>query len=458
MIGYSDFRESIVAIASATSPALGGIVRITGDDALEVLGRMSSHPFKVAHRPVVIHLALQLAEPLGLVDCRAFVWPTSRSYTGTPSVEIHTFGSLPILEAVVAAAVHAGARPAGPGEFTMRAFLGGQLDLTQAEAVLGVIDAKSQKQLDSALTQLAGNISSPLRQARNQLLDLLADLEAGLDFVEEDISFIDDRSLLDGLQSISVLLRSTAAKMTVQRRSESFHWVVLRGCPNAGKSSLLNALTKQSIAIVSDQAGTTRDVVWKELKLGDYLVRLADTAGIEERAEEIVTASQQVANEMLSHASLILHCTDARDITIEEKTEHDPDQAKISIPTITIATKCDTVTTDQCTILRKTGWLVTSSITGDGLAILSDEIAKKLSAELDSFDGGVPGTAIRCTDAVKRAASSIQLAIHFVSMGTGHELVAAEMRQTLGAIGEITGEIYTDDILDRVFSRFCIGK
>jgi len=453
MIGLSDSRETIVAIASATSPALRGIVRITGDDALVVLGRMTAHPLTVARRPFAIDLGLPLAAPLGILDCRAFVWPTTRSYTGSPSVEIHTFGSLPILEAVVAAAIQAGARPAGPGEFTLRAFLAGRLDLTQAEAVLGVIDAKSRRQLDAALTQLAGNLSAPLRQARDQLLDLLADLEAGLDFVEEDISFIDDKLLLVGLRSILDAIDTAASKMTTQRRSESFHWVVLRGQPNAGKSSLLNALAKQSIAIVSDQAGTTRDVVWQELTIGNCRVRLADTAGIEAGTDSIIAASQQAASEIQDHAALTIQCVDA--CAIQESPANPDVSDKTSIY---IATKCDTLACDQRERLKQTGWLVTSALTGDGLALLADEISARLSMAADSLDAGVPGTAIRCGDAINRAAAAVQLAIELIALGAGHELAAAEMRQALGAIGEITGEIYTDDILDRVFSRFCIGK
>jgi len=453
MIGLSDSRETIVAIASSSSPALRGIVRITGDDALNVLARMATQPVTVARRPVTFNNTLHLADPLGTLGCRVFVWPTPRSYTGSPSVEIHTFGSLPILEAVVAAAIEAGARPAGPGEFTLRAFLAGRLDLTQAEAVLGVIDAKSRRQLDAALTQLAGNVSRPLHQARNRLLDMLADLEAGLDFVEEDISFIDDGTLLDGLGSIAALINSTAAQMTAQRRSESFHWVVLRGQPNAGKRSLLNAVAKQSVAIVSDQAGTTRDVGLKELNIGNYRVRLADTAGIESGTDAIVTASQRAASEIQDQATITILCVDAAAIHESAAKPEVIDQASIYI-----ATKCDSLAVDQRECLKQIGWLVTSSITGEGLDLLADEIAARLSIDAESMDTGVPGTALRCGDAIKRAAAAVQLAIELIALGAGHELAAAEMRQALGAIGEITGEIYTDDILDRVFSRFCIGK
>jgi tRNA modification GTPase len=453
MIGFGDARSTIVAIASATAPALRGVVRIAGDEAIEILQKFVVGPLELPSHPAPVSVRLRLAPPLAAVDAVAFVWPTAKSYTGCPSVEIHTHGSLPILEAIVTAATSAGARPAGPGEFTMRAFMNGRLDLTQAEAVLGVIDATNRKQLNAALTQLAGNVSAPLREARHQLLDMLADLEAGLDFVEEDISFIDDQTVRDGLESVLALIDSTSNNMKSNRRSESHYWVVLRGLPNAGKSSLLNALANHSIAIVSDQAGTTRDVVWKELSMGDYRVRIADTAGEESGVDEISVLSQLAAADIQAAAKILVQC---RDVNQWQSTA-----SPISAPgcsLIRVATKADSIGADQEQALIDQGWIVTSSVTGKGLTAMREAIVSLLATALDANDNGVPGTAARCADAIDRAAKSLRTAIQLLATSGGHELIAAEIRETLEAIGEVTGEIYTDDILDRVFSRFCIGK
>lgn len=453
MIGLSDPRTTIVAIASATSPALRGAVRLAGDDALEVLQRMLDEPVTVPPTPSRRVIRLQLAPPLGILEATALLWPNTRSYTGCPSVEIHTVGSLPILEAIVSAAVSAGARPAGPGEFTLRAFLAGRLDLPQAEAVLGVIDATNRQQLDAALTQLAGNVSAPLREARHQLLDMLADLEAGLDFVEEDISFIDDPTLHAGLQSIAQLIDATATQLCGQRRSESFHWVVLRGRPNAGKSSLLNALAGQDVAIVSDQAGTTRDVVWKEMSLGGHRIRLADTAGIETGNDVLVCQAQRAAAEIQHAARIVILCQDARESRPPQAAQVAPAQAVIAV-----ATKADLLGPRDRNGLLNGGWLMTSAADGQGLDRLRQAIVQLLEDATDSGDTGVPGTAARCADSIDRAANSLRRALDLITDAAGQEWVAAEMRQALAAIGEVTGEIYTDDILDRVFSRFCIGK
>lgn len=425
---------------------------------------MRGSPIGVSTKPFRLPLILNLAPPLGLIDAVAMIWPTSRSYTGSPCVELHTYGSLPLLEAVVESAVTHGARPAGPGEFTMRAFLAGRLDLTQAEAVLGVIDATSREQLDAALTQLAGNVSAPLRTARDRLLDLLADLEAGLDFVEEDISFIDDETLRVALVDALALIEDARTKLSSRRRSESFDWVILRGKPNAGKSSLLNALLGKPIAIVSDVAGTTRDVVWKDMNIGVHSIRLADTAGIEDGEEEIVSQSQQVAIEIQQSASIVIQCVDATELTtnfdVDERAamlrEYEAISREARLGAIRIATKGDGLSQSDQERLAVCGVVVTSSLTGLGLESLRGRIAEMLDA--DKSEGVVPLTAMRCADSLKRADMNLREAIDLLALGAGQELVAADIRQALSAIGEVTGEIYTDDVLDRVFSRFCIGK
>jgi tRNA modification GTPase len=466
MIGLSDPRSTIVAIATSTTPSLRGAVRIAGGDAVKILQAVATTPIPTNDRPFFVSLTIQLAAPLGEIPAQALVWPTTSSYTGSPSVEIHTYGSLPILEAIVECAVRQGARPAGPGEFTMRAFLAGRLDLTQAEAVLGVIDATSRPQLDAALTQLAGNVSAPLRSVRENLLNLLADLEAGLDFVEEDISFIDDQTLRGGLAVALDSLEAVMAKLRSHRRSESFDWVVLRGQPNAGKSSLLNALSRESVAIVSDQSGTTRDVVWKELLVQGHALRIADTAGIESGDDRIVQESQRAAEDIQLAASVTILCCDATRLMslsdsmsdVEAEFHQGVPNTVMDTSVIRVATKCDLIAPLDAEQLKQRGWVVVSTSNEQSLEELLSQIVESISLQHQSDENGVVATAARCADAMERAVQALNCAVNLLDLQTGHELVAAEIRQTLGAVGEMTGEIYTDDILDRVFSRFCIGK
>lgn len=453
MIAVDKTRSTIVAIASSLAPSIRGIVRIAGDEAVEVLAVMAPtlqrQPWR---RPLRQEVTLQLAE-LGSVDAVALIWPTTRSYTGVPNVEIHTHGAVPVLEAIVAAAVRAGARPAGPGEFTMRAFLAGRLDLPQAEAVLGVIDAANRDQLDAALSQLAGNISQPLRQVRDDLLDLLADLEAGLDFVDEDIEFIDDAAILTGLSQAKTVVAAAAAQMAGRHRSIATADVVLRGRPNAGKSSLLNALVGQQVAIVSSQAGTTRDVLWRETMIAAQRVRLVDTAGLEAAADAISQQSQRAANDSQQTAALTLVCVPVLQIAAAPA---EVDAA--SNASLRVATQADLAPESTRGALQRAGWILTSALTGFGLDDLRGRIAAALDAQHSAPELGVSATAARCGDSIQRAAQGIDTAIQLTRQETGHEWVASEIRLALAAIGEITGEIYTDDLLDRVFSRFCIGK
>ena len=215
-----DVDDTIVAISSSHSPATRGVVRLTGHESLALCSNLGleSNGSDAAH---FINASIHLGDTLGAIPVRALFWPTSRSYTGQPSAEIHTFGCLPILQAVVESFLTAGARAARPGEFTLRAFLAGRLDLTQAEAVLGVIDAEHRASLDHALRQLAGNLSRPLEQLRSVLLDLLADVEAGLDFVDEDIQFISDADLERRLQSVLNSVRNTRRQLTQRSYDQS---------------------------------------------------------------------------------------------------------------------------------------------------------------------------------------------------------------------------------------------
>ncbi|MEO1530229.1 MAG: GTPase, partial [Planctomycetota bacterium] len=269
-------EDTIVAIGSSHQPATRGVVRFTGPSCMEVARSLGVAPSRsIAHR---IECMFELGDPLGRVPVAALLWPNRRSYTGQPSLEIHTLGSLPILQAIAKRAIHVGARAARPGEFTLRAFLAGRMDLTQAEAVLGVIEAEHRGALDHALGQLAGNLSRPLESHRAELLDLLADVEAGLDFVDEDIQFIDDEVLLARLHAIAESITETRGQLLDRAQDHSEVVIALRGFPNAGKSRLLNQLVGRDAALVADIAGTTRDVVSVAVKLEGRRMRFLDTA------------------------------------------------------------------------------------------------------------------------------------------------------------------------------------
>lgn len=458
-------EETIVAIASPLSPARRGIVRISGPDVVSILAKglqTNLNTKQSAHR---FPSAIGTGSPIGRIDVDVLLWPTGRSYTGQPSAELHLVGSLPLLDAVVERLVESGARPAKPGEFTMRAFLAGRLDLTQAEAVLGVIDAEDPATLNQALSQLAGNLSRPLQNARDVLLNLLADVEAGLDFVDEDIEFIEDDVLIERLSGLHGILQIAAEQLRERNVQSSSTAVVLRGLPNAGKSCLLNALSQSDSAIVTGEAGTTRDVITVNVDHQGHRFSITDTAGIEFRQEgevdyEVMSQAQKQASEAVRRADVCVWCLDASESEPAIAPEHvsrDQRERRRASADLLVLTKMDLVDREP-TWATRASFLSVSAPTGLGLDRLWGALVEIADAHDTNEVGGVIGTAARCRDSLAQAIRCIEVAIDATRTEVGHELVAAEIRSAVEQLGEVTGAVYTDDILDRVFSRFCIGK
>jgi tRNA modification GTPase len=441
-----DLDDTIAAIATAPGGALRGVVRVSGPRSLACVQAIFPKAIDEMPAPSALGGEVHLPRNLGAVPARLYVWPGKRSYTRQPTVELHLPGAPPILDAVLEALCQAGARLARPGEFTLRAFLAGRLDLTQAEAVLGVIDARGNEQLQTALAQLAGGLAGPLAELRSGLLDLLAHLEAGLDFVDEDIEFMSAAELTDQLTAASQQVARLAERMRSRRDPADLPRVVLVGPPNAGKSSLFNALAGRDSAIVSPQAGTTRDYVTARLAIEGHELLLIDTAG-EERgaaATSIAGQAQAAANRQQRAADITVRCFDTTlPVGCMSAAKYTDDHQLL------VWTKCDRASPPESTGIS------TSSHTGAGLDDLRRTIAARL-AELSS--GAVASTAARCGESLDRAATALVRATELAALQAGEELVAAEVRAALEGLGEVAGAVYTDDILDRVFSRFCIGK
>ena len=450
-----DLDDTIAAIASAPGSAVRGIVRLSGPQAIACVEHIAEFPADAptvsrehaSCTPALIHLP----PPLGAIPAIIYLWPTSRSYTRQPSAELHLPGSPPLLQAALACVCRAAARLAAPGEFTLRAFLAGRLDLTQAEAVLGVIEAQGQAELNTALGQLAGGLARPLHVLRDQLLDLLAHLEAGLDFTEEDIQFISPAELQSQLASGSAALDELAARLQSRGVAGRLPRVVLIGQPNAGKSSLLNALAGQSAAIVSDLPGTTRDFVAQRVQLHGREILLIDTAGLSNASgDQIHAAAQQMSREQHAQADLTLLCIDAScPLTAQDETQVTARQEN----RIVVATKCDL---PPSAAFKAFDCIRTSSRTGLGIA----ELQRAMLRALDQAPAEtvVAATAHRCHESLRLAAAALQRATAAAHAAASEELIAAELRAALEELGHVVGAIYTDDLLDRIFSRFCIGK
>jgi tRNA modification GTPase len=458
-----DVDDLIAALASAPGPAARAILRVSGDGVREALAPVFTPDDEAAWRSAKAASRhpgrVTLREPAVSFPAAAYLWPNRRSYTGQPLAELHLPGSPPLVEATLAELYRQGIRPARPGEFTLRAFLAGKLDLVQAEAVLGVIDAADHRELDLALRQLAGGLSGRLADVRADLLILLADLEAGLDFVEEDIEFVSRPEVLRRAAAARDALDALLADASGRWRDAGRSRVVLAGLPNAGKSTLFNALAGSEQALVSPVAGTTRDWLAAELDLAGVPVELIDTAGWEAASDDLAAAMQSLRAEQLDRADLILWCTpaEADPATLAEdarlRAELGPARDRL-IPVLTKSDLPDAPSLDS----RPSTLVSVSASTGTGLDALKARLAAELAADRARSRQMVGSTAARGRESLAAARDALDRALAAARSGFGDEILAAELRAALDGLAAVLGTVYTDDVLDVVFSRFCIGK
>ncbi len=451
--------DTIVAIASPHGGAARGIVRLSGPGAVSCVGQCfradDLRELAETVRPAAIAGAVQLPNMASTLPCDLYLWPDGRSYTGQPVAEIHTLGSPPLLDAVLRACCDGGARLAERGEFTLRAFLAGRLDLTQAEAVLGVIDAADPRQLDVALAQLAGGLAGPLHELRDTLVDLLAQLEAGFDFPDEELPFIDAAELDRQLNVAAGHVRRLTGQMESRGETGGEIRVALVGLPNTGKSSLFNALARGANALVFDHPGTTRDYLTAQLDLDGVKCQLIDTAGVEGDQDQPIDGVGQLAqaasSQQARQAQVRILCLDST------RALHDwqwDESNAAGGHLVVVLTKID-VGVPKYSAEEA---IPTSSVSGEGIDALRSALRRAVLEAGASGAGVVAGTAVRCRESLRLAAECLQRAGRIARTQAGEELVAAEVRVALDELGKVAGAVYTDDVLDRVFSRFCIGK
>jgi tRNA modification GTPase len=439
-----DPHETFVAITSPPGPGARGIVRVSGPEApaVSLAGFRPDRPGPWPDRAALRSGSLSIKGLRPSLPATIVLWPGRRTYTGQPLAEIHTVGSPPLLDLVLAHCLARGARPAEPGEFTLRAFLNGRIDLTRAEAVLGVIDARNPAQLGAALAQLAGGLATPIEALRDHLLDVLAHLEAGLDFVEEaDVDPIGRAALAADLVAAAEAVADLGDRLRGRDRPDGSPRVVLAGPPNAGKSRLFNALIGGEAALVSERAGTTRDYLVAPSHCDGLLVDLVEPAGLEVADDPIGHQAQTRRSEQVARADLRLDCW-----PVDAGPEPEPPDDR---PRLLVRTKADLATN-----VAGAG-LATSAATGLGL----DRLRLAIADTLRAGDGDAPtSTSARCRDGLARAAISLRDAAATLQHGVGDELVAIDLRQSVDELGIVVGADVGDDILDRIFRRFCIGK
>ena len=448
--------DTIAAVASPPGPAVRGIVRISGADVVSPLNQLleeSLPPHTLPRRIEARIIADELGSPLPVA---VLMWPTQRSYTGQPMVEIHCIGSPPILELVLQALFAHGVRPAERGEFTMRAFLHGRMNLVQAEAVVGVIDAADHEELQTALAQLGGGLTTQLHDVRSTIVSILGDLEAGLDFVEEDIEFISTDEIINRLTTCASVLDHLCADSQERLPSGYQPRVVIAGLPNAGKSTLFNALVGEEISIPSAVAGTTRDFLSGTTNIEGTTVEFIDTAGRESARNTIEQTARQLTNKQLESTDLMVWCR-AADLPTQQQQQDQElfDELRQRVPlSLLILTCVDRLDGDH----PRTSTVAVSVKNGTGLDLFRDQIAKLLQKSHSGRQQLLATTSTRCRESLRRTHKAIQSAIETAHDQLGDEVTAISLREALQELRAILGETWTDDILDHIFSSFCIGK
>ena len=377
------------------------------------------------------------------------------SYTTDDIIEISAHGSPVVLRYMVELCVAAGARLAEPGEFTMRAFLNGRIDLTQAEAVRDLIDSQTLYQAKVAAQQLQGALSRRLQPIKQKLVELIALLEAGIDFAEDDVAVLPDTTILIHIAAVRTPLEQLTATFAYGKIVHEGLTLAIVGRPNVGKSSLFNQLVERERAIVTATPGTTRDLVSETVAIGGIPVKLVDTAGIRDALDEAESIGIRKSMEALADADLVLVVLDAS----QGQTPEDAEllrQAE-NRPVIVVGNKCDLGVTDQWSVASGQQ-ARTSAVTGEGIA--------ELRAAILCHIGGAAGTQaesgfltnVRHQGLINDSLLALETAKHAVAAKVPHEMLLLDLYNALRALDAITGATTTDDILNLIFSTFCIGK
>ncbi len=451
-----DTADTITAISSPSGPSILSIVRLSGPKAWELSVPIEKSLDKPS-KPTWLPMPWVFEDQNVLCEARLQFWPEGRSYTGQDLVEWHLPGTNWLAERLLTDLIERGARPAEPGEFSFRAFMSGRIDLTQAEAVAGLFQASTKAQLEVALEQLAGGLAKRVYRLRDRLLDLLAWLEATLDFMEEsDVSPITRNLIGEELRGSAWELSQLERQWSSRDTGVTAGRVLLVGRPNAGKSRLFNALANNAKALVSPVAGTTRDYLESTIKLSEGLeVTVVDTAGLGESKDEFDSQSQILGLREQHLAGLLVVC-------IPKGSDRDDMSDLLAIfpeelPRLLIQTKSDLVA--ETPIPTETiSNLNVSAATGSGLVELKSAILKQFQSDSGTSRGVVETTRARTRDALVTAAKSLENAAFTVATDGGDELVAMDLRAAVESLDIITGSDVTEETLDRVFSRFCIGK
>lgn len=454
-----DWDDTIVALA--TPPGMGaiGVIRVSGKQTFSILNDLfpSKNLLEQASHTLVVGLLKDQSKVLDEVVLSLFKGP--KSYTGEDVIEISCHGSAYIQSQIIASITARGARLAKAGEFTQRAFLNGKLDLAQAESVADLIASNSEASKRAAIHTMRGGFSTDLAYLREQLIKFSALIELELDFAEEDVEFANRSALHSTVNELQQATQQLINSFALGNVIKNGVQVAIIGKPNAGKSTLLNALLNENRAIVSDIAGTTRDTIEEVLNIEGVLFRLIDTAGIRTQTDDVIEQLGVAKSlEKMNAADLVVYLFDAATTSIEDIEVVAKELTATGIKHVLVANKIDSITPEKLAVLEATDSIVCIAAKNK-LAI--DTLKNALVQKAVGGDVQTESTVVtnaRHQDALLKLQASLQDVSAGLSAKITGDLLALDIRQCLHYLGLITGEITNDDQLDYIFSKFCIGK
>jgi tRNA modification GTPase len=449
--------DTIVALATAQGVSAIAVIRLSGKDSLRIVQNVFSGKKLEDQQSHTIHFGtLRNGESI-IDEALISIFKEPNSFTKENSVEISCHGSPVIVKEIIKVLLKHGARLAEPGEFTKRAFVNGRFDLAQAEAVADLINAETDNARQAALNQMRGGFSKEIDRLRQELIHFASLIELELDFGEEDVEFAkrdDLRDLILKIQSYLHLLIESFDQGNVIKNGVP---TVIAGKPNAGKSTLLNTLLNEERAIVSEIAGTTRDVIEDEMILGGINFRFIDTAGLRETQDVIEKIGVERTHEQMKKASLIIYMIDLANANLEDIESEEKHLAELGIPFIKVGNKIDKANPTLVALLKDKGFIFISAAAKTNIQELKNKILSHFQIRTVKT-GDVLVTNLRHYQNLQQTYDALSRVLDGMEQGITGDFLAMDIRQSLHYLGEITGTITTDDLLDNIFSKFCIGK
>ncbi len=459
-------HNTICALATANGIGAIGIIRISGSQSFEIANKVFEGKNLETSESHTVHYGFIKDDNEVIDEVMVSVFRAPKTFTAEDSVEISFHGSPHIAKKILEVLIKNGARMAKAGEFTMRAFMNGRIDLAQAESIADLIASENEASRKVALNQLKGGISNEISFLRNDLLNFTSLIELELDFAEEDVEFADRTALTSLLKKIEDKLISLIDSFQYGNAIKNGTAVAIIGKPNAGKSTLLNALLKEERAIVSNIAGTTRDTIEEILHIKGHAFRLIDTAGLRETSDEIEAIGVKKAKEKVENAEILVYLADAGTEDFSEDIEMIKSLLREDLKLIICATKIDEVIPTQYEKLEQIfrngistdfDFIKISAVENQNIQDFKNELSSYVE-HLKSEEGNVVITNQRHYEALQKSLNSVKRVEDAVSSQITTELLAYELRNALEYLGEISGEFTNDEVLGNIFSKFCIGK